>query len=122
MLRDRETIQTDLGRAAMIHRAARALVRDALMDLQACVQNRSGDLNLSRARFRASLAHAGEASERVMTIICSAAGSSSIREDLPLERQHRDLLAAFRHIAMGPHNFTVFGRMSMGLDPGTIRY
>lgn len=122
LLRDRETIQTDLGRATMIHQAARALVRDALMDLQACVQNRSGDLNLSRARFRASLAHAGESSERVMTIICSAAGSSSIREDLPLERQHRDLLAAIRHIAMGPHNFTVFGRMSMGLDPGTVRY
>jgi indole-3-acetate monooxygenase len=121
-LRDRETIQTELGRADMMRRAARALVTETLRDLEDALAVRPDELVPTRAAFRAALTQAGELCERTTAIVCTAAGTASIREDTPLERRQRDLLAAVKHIAMAPHNLAVHGRVRLGLDPGTARF
>ena len=121
-LAEREMIQTDLGRSITLHRAARALVLDALAELEQAFLDPQADRTMPRAFFRASLAQAGELCERAMSIICCAVGTASILQTSPFERRQRDLTAAARHVAMGPHNLTVLGRVHLGLDPGTQRF
>lgn len=121
-LAERELIQNELGRAVTLHRAARALVLDSLATLEAAFADPTADRTLPRAMFRASLAQAAELCETVMTILCCALGTSAILESAPFERRQRDLVAATRHVAMGPHNLTVLGRVQLGLDPGTTRF
>ena len=121
-LAERELIQTELGRAITLHRAARALVLDALSELEDAFSNPNAERTLPRAFFRAGLAQAGELCERAMSIICTGLGTTSVLESTPIERRQRDLTAAVKHIAMGPHNLTVLGRVHLGLDPGTVRF
>ncbi len=120
-LAERELIQTELGRAITLHRAAKALVQDTLATLETAFADPSPDRTLPRALFRASLTQAAELCETAMSILCRAAGTAAILESGSFERRQRDLTTATRHLAMGPHNLTVLGRVHLGLDPGTLR-
>lgn len=121
-LAERELIQNELGRAITLRCAARALVLDALATLEAAFGDPSAERTMPRALFRASLAQAGDLCETSMSIMCRALGTAAILESAPFERLQRDLLTATRHVAMGPHNLTVLGRVHLGLDPGTLRF
>ncbi len=121
-LAERELIQTELGRAITLHRAAKALVQDTLAELEVAFASPAPDCTQPRALFRASLAQAAELCETAMLILCRAAGTAAILESGTLERRQRDLTTAARHLAMGAQNLTVLGRVHLGLDPGTLRF
>lgn len=121
-LADRELIQTELGRAITLHRAAKALVQGTLAELEVAFATTAPNRKLPRALFRASLAQAAELCEMTMSILCRAAGTSAILESGTFERRQRDLATAARHVAMGAQNLTVLGRVHLGLDPGTLRF
>ncbi len=121
-LADRELVQTELGRAITLHRAARAVVHSALDEMEAAFANAGAERTAPRALFRASLGQAADLCESAMAILCRMLGTAAILETGTLERRQRDLTAATRHVAMGPHNMTVLGRVHLGLDPGTSRF
>jgi alkylation response protein AidB-like acyl-CoA dehydrogenase len=121
-LRDRELIQSDVGRAEVLHAAARALLLAAMNELTDAIDSGADRLVRARAMYRAACTNAAETAIRIAEIISAAAGAASIWEAHPLERQVRDIHAAAKHIAMSPNNYVVAGRVCLGLDPGTQRF
>ena len=121
-LRDRELIQSEVGRAEVLHAAARALLLSAMNDLTQALDEGGERLVRGRAMYRAACTHAAESSIRVAEMVSAAAGAASIWEEHLLERQVRDIHAAAKHIAMSPNNYVVSGRICLGLEPGTTRF
>jgi alkylation response protein AidB-like acyl-CoA dehydrogenase len=122
VLRDRELVQASFGRASTLHRAARALLAEAMGELMAATEAGGDRLVAARVEFRAACAHAAETAGRVVEMLAAEAGAITIFESCSIERAVRDVHAAMRHIAMGPGNFTIAGRVALGLDPGTPRF
>jgi alkylation response protein AidB-like acyl-CoA dehydrogenase len=121
-LRDREVIQSEVGRAEVLHAAARALLISAMNELTAAIDAGGQRLVRARAMYRSACTHAAESAIRISEMVSAAAGAASIWEEHPLERQVRDIQAAAKHIAMSPNNHVVSGRICLGLDPGTQRF
>ena len=122
LLRDRETVQAAVGRASALHQAARAFLVAAMTDLIAQTDARGEGLTAARVTFRVACAHAGETAVRVVDMLAAEAGSAAIFEDVGLERAVRDVHAAAKHVAMGPHIYIASGRTALGLDPGSAKF
>jgi alkylation response protein AidB-like acyl-CoA dehydrogenase len=121
-LRERELIQSELGRAEMLYAGGRALLRAKMDELEAATVDGGPRLILARVDYRAACTHAAETALSVVTRLASMAGTSAIMESSPLERQIRDIQAAVRHIACSPNNYVVAGRVHLGLEPGVARF
>jgi alkylation response protein AidB-like acyl-CoA dehydrogenase len=122
VLRERETIQAEVGRAEALHRAARAYLADAIGGLMAAADEGGEKFLEARAVFRLACSHAADTAVRVTDMMAAAAGSAAIFETCALERCVRDVHAAVKHIAMSPNNYIVGGRVMLGLDPGIARF
>lgn len=120
-LREREVIQAEVGRADALLRAGRALLVDAMGALVAAVEREEAELLGVRAGLRQAAAHAAETALRVAAMLEGMAGTAAILETGPLPRQLRDLRASVQHVAMSPNNFTIAGRLALGMDAGTTR-
>jgi hypothetical protein len=59
---------------------------------------------------------------RVVPAMIASAGAAAIFETCALERAVRDVRATAKHIAMGPNNYIIAGRLALGLDPGAARF
>jgi hypothetical protein len=55
-------------------------------------------------------------------MLAASAGAAAIFETCALERAVRDVRATAKHIAMGPNNYIIAGRLALGLDPGAARF
>ncbi len=122
LLRDREIVQSTFGRMETLHRAARALLIQAMNELAAAAEEDGVRLVQARALFRTACSHAAESAARIVDTLTTEMGAASIFETSPLERAARDVHAAVKHIAMTPNNYVVAGRLALGLDPGTVRF
>jgi alkylation response protein AidB-like acyl-CoA dehydrogenase len=118
-LRERELIQSELGRAEVLHAAARALLLEAMNELTEALASGGDRLLRARTMYRAACTHAAESALRIAETVSAAAGAAAIWEALPLERQVRDIQAAAKHVAMSPNNYVAAGRICLGLDPDT---
>jgi alkylation response protein AidB-like acyl-CoA dehydrogenase len=121
-LRDREAVQTVVGRAEAMHRAACAGLVEAMTELAAAMEIGGERLVTARAMFRVAPAYATETAISIIDMLAVSAGSASIFETCPIERAVRDVRAAARHVALAPGNYLVAGRVGLGLDPGTARF
>lgn len=117
-LRDRETVQMAMGRATAIHRAARALLNEAITDLTVALDEGADRLVQARVNFRLACAHAGDSALQVANLLAPEAGTASLAEAGTLERSLRDIHAATKHIAMNSIGYVIAGRVGLGLDPG----
>ncbi|MBR1146839.1 acyl-CoA dehydrogenase family protein [Bradyrhizobium sp. AUGA SZCCT0431] len=122
LLRDREIVQSNYGRADALHRAARAFLIDAMSELMAASAEEGARLATARAVFRTACTHAAESAVRIADMLAAETGAGAIFETSPIERFVRDVDAAVKHIAMTPNNYVVSGRVGLGLDPGTPRF
>ena len=122
LLRDRELVQATAGRAEAMHHAARAFLVDAMTELMAATDVGGERLVRARAVLRMAATYAAEAAVNIVDMLANSAGSASIFETCRLERAVRDARAAARHVAFGPNNYVVGGRLALGLDPGTARF
>jgi alkylation response protein AidB-like acyl-CoA dehydrogenase len=122
LLRDREIVQSNYGRADALHRAARAFLIDAMSELTAALAEEGPRLIRARVVFRTACTHAAESAVRIVDMLAAEAGATAIFEASPIERFVRDVHAAVKHIAMNPNNYLVSGRVGLGLDPGTPRF
>jgi indole-3-acetate monooxygenase len=121
LMRDRELVQDMVGRAETTLRAARAYLVDAMAELMAATDIGGDRLLQARAFFRAACSNAAETAVRIVDAIAANAGTAAIFETGTLERSVRDVHAATKHVAMTPNNYTVVGRLKLGLEPGTTR-
>ena len=122
LLRDREIVQSNYGRADALHRAARAFLIDAMSELMAASAEDGPRLINARAVLRTACTHAAESAVRIVDLLAAETGAAAIFETSPIERFVRDVHAAVKHIAMTPNNYVVSGRLGLGLDPGTPRF
>jgi alkylation response protein AidB-like acyl-CoA dehydrogenase len=122
LLRDREIVQSNYGRADALHRAARAFLIDAMSELTAASAEGGPRLINARAVLRTACTHAAESAVRIVDLLATETGAAAIFETSPIERFVRDVHAAVKHIAMNPNNYVVSGRLGLGLDPGTPRF
>jgi alkylation response protein AidB-like acyl-CoA dehydrogenase len=120
-LREREVIQSEVGRADAMLRAGRALLIEAMHALIDAVERGEDDLLDVRAGLRQAAAHAAEAALSVAASLERMTGTAAIFEAGSLARRLRDLRAATQHVAMSPNNFGVIGRLRLGLQAGTAR-
>jgi alkylation response protein AidB-like acyl-CoA dehydrogenase len=118
-LRDSETVQLTMGRVEAIHSAGRAFLIDAMTHLVAALDEDTERLRQARITFRLACAHAGDSAIRIANLLAREASTASIVETGTLERSIRDIHAATKHIAMNSIGYTMAGRLSLGLDPGT---
>jgi alkylation response protein AidB-like acyl-CoA dehydrogenase len=121
-LRDRETVQSMVGRAEATLHAARAFLIDAMTELMAATDGGGERLEQARVKLRLACAYAAENAREIVDRLAADAGSIAIFESCPLERSVRDLHAAVKHVAMAPSSYILAGRMAMGLDAGTARF
>jgi len=122
LLRDRETVQSLVGRMEALHGAARAFLVQTMNELVAATEEESDRLVQARAVFRGARAYAAESAISIVDTLAAETGAASIFETSPLERAVRDVHAAVKHIAMSPNNYIVPGRLALGLDAGTARF
>jgi alkylation response protein AidB-like acyl-CoA dehydrogenase len=122
VMRDRDIVQSNYGRADALHRAARAFLVEAMAGLSDALAENGSRLIEARAVFRTACTHAAESALRIADLLAAEAGTSAIFETSPIQRYVRDIQAAVRHIAMSPNNYLVSGRVGLGLDPGTPRF
>jgi alkylation response protein AidB-like acyl-CoA dehydrogenase len=122
LLREREIVQSNYGRADALYRAARALLIDAMSELMAASAEDGPRLINARALFRTACTYAAESAVRIADMLAAELGAAAIFETSPIERFVRDIHAAVKHIAMTPNNYVVSGRLGLGLDPGTPRF
>ena len=122
LLRDREIVQANFGRVAVLHQAARACLIEAMAELIAAMPEDGQRMIEARATFRTACTHAAESALRIVDTLAAEAGATSIFEASSMERFVRDVHAAVKHIAMSPNNYIVAGRLALGLDPGTARF
>jgi alkylation response protein AidB-like acyl-CoA dehydrogenase len=121
-LQDREILQSTLGRAEVIIGAARAFLREAMVELLVALDDDCDRLMQARARLRIACAYAAESSASVVQMLTTETGAGAIFESNPLERAGRDVNAAVKHVAMSPQSYIVAGRLRLGLDPGGMRF
>ena len=122
LLRDREIVQGNYGRADALYRAARAFLIEAMSELMTASAEKGPRLINARAVFRTACTHAAETALRIADMLAAESGAVAIFENSPIERFVRDVHAAAKHIAMSPNNYLVSGRVGLGLDPGTPRF
>jgi indole-3-acetate monooxygenase len=116
-LREREVIQSEVGRADAMLRAGRALLIEAMQALVAAVERGEEDLLGVRAGRRQAAAHAAETAQRVATMLETMAGTAAILEAGRLARWLRDLRASIQHVAMSPNNFILPAACALASTP-----
>jgi alkylation response protein AidB-like acyl-CoA dehydrogenase len=121
-LQDREMVHSSVGRAKAIIGAARAFLKEAMTELLAALDDDRDRLMRARANLRIACAYAAEGSSSIVQMLTTEAGASTIFESSALERAGRDINAAVKHVAMSPQSYIVAGRLTLSLDPGTMRF
>jgi alkylation response protein AidB-like acyl-CoA dehydrogenase len=122
LLRERPVVQSAIGRAEAMLRAARAFLFEACEEAWSTVAGGS-ELSLEqRAKVRLSCAQVADTAKSVVQIAYDIGGGTAVYESCPLQRCFRDMHAAVQHVQVQSGNFETGGRVLLGLEPGTWRF
>jgi alkylation response protein AidB-like acyl-CoA dehydrogenase len=118
-MRDRPSLQLAAARASGLVEAAHALLVAALTDVweSACAGARS--TMQQRMRLRIAVVMSAEMSAQAVDLVWKAAGASSIRESLIIERCFRDVHAATQHLTIAEDVLFDAARVMFGLEPAS---
>lgn len=115
-LAERPLVQAQLAEGEALLGAARAFVFESVQRAwDAAGSGTALDLP-TRARLRLAATHATMASARVVDLMYSAGGGTSIYRTSPLQRRFRDVHAATQHVMVAPPTLELAGRVLMGID------
>jgi alkylation response protein AidB-like acyl-CoA dehydrogenase len=115
----REVVQLAAARGEAKVRAGRAFLREALQQAQAEVSERGSASPRGRALLRLAAVHAASESAAAVDIAYEAGGATSIYEQSPLQRRHRDVHVATQHIMVNATSAVMAGRVLLGLESDT---
>jgi len=111
------SVQSQIGQAEAIHRAARALLYQTLDDVWQWVLSGQEVTTAQRADLLLAATNASESSVRVVERMHTLAGTSGIYSGNPIERCFRDIQVARQHRFYTEGRYETFGRMYFGLEP-----
>lgn len=115
-LAERPLVQATVAEAEAILSSARAFVFEAV---EAAWEAAGAGTVLElapRARLRLAATHATIASARVVDLMYSAGGGTSIYRTSPLQRRFRDVHTATQHVMVAPPTLELSGRVLLGLE------
>lgn len=116
LLRDRPTIQAEVGKAEAIFRSGRALLFDVVEEMWHTVLAKEFVTEKQRADLRLAMTHAAQSASTATHMVCKAAGTTSIFMSSPLERYARDAEVVTRHNQLQAANYEAVGRTALGLE------
>jgi alkylation response protein AidB-like acyl-CoA dehydrogenase len=114
-LAEREVVQLELAKIEMSLRAARALVRETVVEVESRVLCGESMSTSDRGLLRATAAHATHTAAEVVAVAHRLVGSSSIFESSPLAQAFRDVHVATQHAMVAEPVFALAGRVMLGL-------
>jgi alkylation response protein AidB-like acyl-CoA dehydrogenase len=117
MLRERPSVQAQVGEAEAILNAARAYVVDAVGRAWTAACENKLDPALEIAQARLAITHSVHEAGRVVTRLFHAAGTNAIHTRNPLERHFRDIHVAEQHNAAFRSYYESAGKVLLGLRP-----
>jgi alkylation response protein AidB-like acyl-CoA dehydrogenase len=115
LLRDKPTVQAQLGRAEALVRSGRALLFELTGSLWASMCAGEPITDDQRALTRIACAHAAKSAAEAVGIVYTLGGASSIYETSRLERCFRDVHVVTQHIAVQEQLFERAGKYYLGL-------
>lgn len=121
-LREREIVQSAVGRAEAALIASRSYLAHAMEELESVLDEDDERRLHARVRLRTACAYAAENALAIVQSLATEAGAASIFEKNRLERAMRDVQAAVKHVAMNPYSYVAAGRLRLGLDAGSARF
>jgi alkylation response protein AidB-like acyl-CoA dehydrogenase len=116
LLRDRPTVQSEVGKAEAILRSGRALLFDVVEEMWHTVLAKELVTEKQRADLRLAMTHAAQSAATATHMVCKAAGTTSIFMSSPLERYARDAEVVTRHNQLQVVNYEAVGRTTLGLE------
>ncbi len=119
LLRDRELVQYNIGRARALVDAARAyLHQSASTAFAAAAQDQPVTADMKIA-MQLAACNTAESCARAVDLVFDAAGSSAFRTEMGFERLFRDAHVATQHATKSSARYISAGRMILGLAPDT---
>ncbi len=116
LLRERSMVQARVGEAEALLRAGRAFLFDVVQEMWETVHAREFVTERQRSDLRMAMTHAAQSAAQATHMVCSAAGTTSIFNESPLERYARDAEVVTRHNQLQFVNYEAVGRTLLGLE------
>jgi alkylation response protein AidB-like acyl-CoA dehydrogenase len=122
LMREHPSAQLAVAHASALVNAARALLREASMDVwDACVRGVAPPVE-SRLKLRGATVLVPQLCAQAVDLIWRAAGPAAIRESGVIERCFRDIHAATQHLGVSEPMLVDTGRALLGLDPQLVPF
>jgi alkylation response protein AidB-like acyl-CoA dehydrogenase len=115
-LRDQPAVLEAITRHNAALDAARSYLRSRVDELWQIARSSAPSLDAIAAVWAAGH-HAADAGKAAVEAMYAAGGTSSLYNDCPLERAHRDMHAMLRHIVVQPFWLADAGRVKLGVTP-----
>ena len=122
LLRDKPTLQADVGRAEALLGSARSYLFQTAGELWDEAASGRPVSPRRRALLRLACTQAAQAAAQAVDLMYNAGGGTSLYESGPLERCFRDVRACTQHIATSTDSYEIGGRVLLGLDPGRDQF
>jgi alkylation response protein AidB-like acyl-CoA dehydrogenase len=122
VLRDKATLQADVGRAEALLGSARAYLCATFRELWDDAAAGISPSMHRRAQMWLACTQAAQSSAQAVDLMYNAGGGTSVYETNRLERCFRDVHACTQHVAISTARYEPCGRVFLGLDPGTPRF
>lgn len=120
LLRERVMVQADVARAEVLLETARLYLLRSVESVWERTAHGEATPIEQRALLRAAVVHAAESAARVVDLMYTAGGGTSIYEHCPLERCFRDVHTVTQQIMLQPQHWESVGRVLLGLEPGPV--
>jgi alkylation response protein AidB-like acyl-CoA dehydrogenase len=122
LLRDKPTLQADVGRAEALLGSARSYLLQTAGELWDEAASGRVASPRRRALLRLACTQAAQAAAQAVDLMFNAGGGTSLYESGRLERCFRDVHACTQHIATSTDSYEIGGRVLLGLDPGRDQF
>jgi indole-3-acetate monooxygenase len=117
LLKERASVQVQLGRAEAILRSGRLLLLDTLSEAwRRCVDGEAHSLE-QKADLLLAMAHAMGSAVQAVELACTIAGTTAFRATSPLERCFRDVQTMRHHVWASEQRYGTFGQVYLGVPP-----
>ncbi|MGE0543296.1 MAG: acyl-CoA dehydrogenase family protein [Dehalococcoidia bacterium] len=116
LLRERATVQAQVGEAEAVLRSGRAFLFEVAGELWDGVAAGRPVMPRQRAELRLAMTHAAQSAAKATHLMSVAAGTTSIFDSSPLERYARDAEVVSRHVQLQYVNYEAVGRSLLGLE------
>jgi alkylation response protein AidB-like acyl-CoA dehydrogenase len=120
LLRERVPVQVDIARAEVLLESARGYLHGRVAAIWEATERGEAVSLEQRALLRAAVVNAAESAARVVDLMYTAGGATSVYETCPLERCFRDVHTLTQQIMLSPQHWESAGRVLLGLEPGSV--